>query len=817
MTSIGQFEPVPSDLINRSEFPPDQPLRPFAAWRVEDGVYLYLNEEPLRVNGEIVNPRITSADPSAGSAVLTEGDYWCFIYKRTTDIEADAYDVYDAVIAPKSVAASLDENIVYCFRVIEVFADLSFQQYAYGTVVISGLPEDTSRIAPFYVTTVGYRDDVKADTRYFVYVPSSPVGCCAKYNGYDCEVINDNQETIGVGGMVMPVYTSDVVEFFVDESGRGSVYGVVTTLETAWIKRYYLEITQTPNDVQYTPVSTFKIADIAPNGNTPPIPEGEGEFSESISFDEEYDVRLSTQAVCSDFMSVADLPATVSLKMSPNDIGYRTLLRPFCITSFESSDLPDWSGRPMMYLPKESVLLNSEFVEIVKTGGIQGDLMLLTPGNWWCVILGDENEDATEGGGSAPQAYSEVDVMAKNMTAVIMKSDDYPKGENIFFAFKVAEVYSEYFGEGAFQEFAYGQVCLTVQSWGIHRIAPFEVITLTYVSADALQTREYYVYTPEGQTLTYKGEPVDIEGSDGGWTKVPIDNGAKYFGQTIWCYREVVSKSAEDPTGTRNAKFTTDSRRVYSGEVEFFFPVAHIGPGEIADDKAPKMVLVGVEETENEKSLPGARVDIENMARLYSRHLSNGVVLIDDGATVEAVKEAIEWAVSDSEVAVLYFSCHGGCDDAGNNHILLYDGRLTDAVVWELIENAECPVHLIFDCCESGTMYGPPSTPMPNAVKGTAKPSGWAVALHSKALKSGTGIQMLCWSAATDSTLAWGNIDTGGQLTSAIVRYAKDGTLYNEIWHKVKRDLMDREAPYDQTPVSTEFGSFWSGKKFFLD
>ena len=806
-TNIGTFSSVPLGYVDKSEDSP--PLRPFAAWQTYGGVSLYLNEETLRVNGENIMPVVNGQSSGTYGGILSAGDWWCFIYKLAHDEEADPLNIYDAVIAKKEWATGYN-NIIYCFRVIEVFDDLTFQQYAYGGVDITGLPTDTSRQAPFHISVLGYRDDCKSEVHYKLYAPREPEGVCASYNGEPCAVkfFGSSSEEQG-----------DYFEIEVDDKGAASVYGVITSPNPdAATPKYYLEITQQETNVVYERVDSFCIAEIGPRGDTPPDPKDEaGNEGEGLSAGKPVgDLALSGSA----------LPLTANDDQSGDseEIKYRTLLRPFGITSFESSARPSWSGRVMMYIPKDSLYLNSEIIEITKNEQGQGDLVLLSPGTWWCVITGDPDEDATETTAGTFQAYSDTDVQAMKMHAELVMSDDYPAEKNLFYAFKVAEVYSEMFEDGAFQEFAYGQVQLGMDMPGVHHIVPFQVMTVNWISQEAVQKREYYCYVPQGKSLFSNGVSVTIEGTEGSWVKLPVKNEDQFFGVTVWCYRLAKQDSEEedenDPAEnlSRNAMLTTDKKEFATQKLEFYFPIARIGPGYEDGLVTSRVLIVGVENPQEGRALRGARLDAARMSNLFSEYVKDGIVLVDDEASVENVKMGMQWVSKASGAAVIYFSCHGSCDGNGNNTLGLYDGSLTDAEVWEVVESAACPVFLIFDACMSGTMYAPPGEGGTVVPFSTVRPKDWATAMEKRALGSGNAnVQMLCWAAAADDQFAWGNHESGGALTSAIAQFASKGKFYWEIWTQIFINLTHRQPPCAQIPVKTEIGDFWQNRRFFIE
>lgn len=854
---LNSFAPAPLDLEDKSEN--QSPVfRPFAAWKEGNGVFLYLNERTLRINGEIVSPKIESARGS----VLGPGDWWCFVYKRKPDSEADPYDVYDAAIAPKAAALTWDRNIVYCFRVIQVFDDLSFQQYAYGEVVISGLPEIKTNLTPFHISVLGYRDDIKTDVRYFLYAPQSPAGACAKYNGKPCKVLDrvvriDDESSVdsesedpieyktdfeseeeGIGDASdswdsedSSDLDDDYIEIYVDAHGKGVVYGYITSPNPAVPNpRYYLEIAQKDTSkVKYEVLATICIAEIGPDGDALPKLDDD-ESSESEESDESNESEESDELCESEewgldcernWRGLTEFDYSENSESDSSDESddgrmYRTLLRPFCITAFNSEKEPELSGRTAMFLPKFSVWLNSELVELETGEDTKGDFKMLSPGTWWCALIGDPDEEnaAEDQTGGHVQAYTpDRDVRAKNVSAKIVKSDEYPYEDGLFFAFKIAEVYSEWFGQGSFQEFTYGEVNIASESRGIHHIVPFEIMTVTRVDRQLLQVRDYYCYTPPGNTLFFNGKSVGIEGAQGVWTKLEVGNEAIDFGVDVWCYKVSKDSEKDDEEDKKNAKLTTNKKEAMTAKTDFVFPVAHIGPERDVDSTA-RAVIVAVEHSKRAGEATGAYYDAQRMSALFARHVGEGVVLISEEATKEAVLDAMKWATRPgTEVGVIYISSHGGCDDWGNNTLSLYDAELTDAEVWSIIRKAACPVFLIFDACQSGTMYRPPEM-QPRNVERRQK-SNWATALKAMATRDNPGVNMLCWAAATDMRAAYSNVSTGGFFTTAIVEHMQEGMLYKSIFAKVKNQLANREPP--QVPQETEYGDFWYDQKFFLN
>lgn len=832
---IGSFESTSLDYANRSEYHDSHeeinllwPLyRPADSWRTGSRITMFFYPDEGFVS---VNDEKKAVSPMS----LGPGEWWCYILKNDdgggleTSMVSPNPDypptIYTLTIVKKEQRKSIERDVRFAFKIIDIFDDLSFQQYAYGEVVISGLLEDESRIAPFHLNVINYRDDRKKEIHYYIYLPTSPNNPVLWYNGWRLPIV----------GVV-----NDFHEIFVDAEGKGRAYGVIKKRkyfpdtdgrEDAGddsgpaIPPYYLKIAQeVPGTTDESDDSSesegsddsseedddvvewFPIVEITPKGDKMPGPQDVEPDDSSEEGDESSDESSDDPIITREIVFPGEQKETArrdcpSALQTSSEVKYRTLLRPFCITAFDQPEGFEYTNRCMMFVPKYSIVINNQPVEIKPPAdGTEkiGDLLPVTQGEWWCIIReSDEGGDSEE----SEEEYYE-DEYSRNFKAELLVSEGYPKEKNIFFAFKVAEIYSEEFGEGAFQEFAYGEVTISRPIRGIERLVPFETVCVTLTDANFRQQRNYFVYTPAGKSIMYKGQAVEVADSEGNWTRLPIPfGGMNVPRKTFWCYLRKNESAAQ----------ITDVKADFdSGDVEFFFPVVGIGQ-EITDEDefdSSKVVLVGVEDSEVSAGLPGAVLDIENMSMLFEPYVTEMMCLRNEDATVQAVKNALQWAVSGTEgVAVLYVSSHGNYADE-HNTVSLYDGRLTDDDVWAIIESANKPVWLIFDTCMSGTMYGPPDA--------EKYAHTWGAYFRSRA-KSADQLQMLCWAGASDTTLGWGSATEGGNFTNAIIRHAKRGRPYTEIWEQVVHDGSLRTPPFEQMPVASEIGDFWSQLRFFL-
>lgn len=831
---IGRFESVSLDYANRSEYHDSHDLinelwplyRQAEALPRRTSVLLFFNIEEgfVCVNGETI--------PFSPMA-LGPGEWWCYILKKEEDglsTVAVSYQpgtepsYFEACIIKKEDRKALEKDVRFAFKVIDVFDDYSFQQYAYGEVVISGLLLDESRIAPFHLNVINYRDDRKKEIHYYVYLPQTPDNPCLWYNGWKLPIKD---------------VVNDFHEIFVDDEGNASVIGVIRKRRAApdadgreyphddsnvVIPPYYLEIAQevpivndddssseydsdSSSEEEDEIVETFPIVAISPKVDKMPgpqdvEPDDSSEESDS-SADESSEEPILTREVEFPQLGKDEHKRAMQpiLRLGSEEVKYRTLLRPFCITAFDKPEDYEYTNRCMMFIPKYSIVINNQPVNIKTPADSTekiGDLLPVTQGEWWCIIRErDEEEDSEE---SEDEYYE--DEFSRNFEAELLVSEGYPHKKNIFFAFKVAEIYSEEFGEGAFQEFAYGEVTICRPHRGIERLVPFETIAVTLTDANFRQQRNYFTYTPAGKSIIYNGQSIPIDGAEGNWTRLPIPTGGMSVPRkSFWCYL----KNGE------SAAHITDSKPAFdSGDIKFYFPVVGIGQ-EIDDPESfdsARIVLVGAEESEVSSGLPGAVLDVENMSEMFEHYATEIRILRNEDATVKGVKNALKWAVDGTEgVAVFYVSSHGNCEQ-GHNTVSLYDGRLTDDEVWEIIKDSHKPVWLIFDTCMSGTMYGPPDA--------EKYAHSWGTYFRSMATRSASDLQMMCWSGANDSAVGWGSATEGGHFTNAIIRHVKRGRSYFDIWGLVIHDDALTTAPFEQIPVASEIGDFWSRLKFFL-
>ena len=84
---------------------------------------------------------------------------------------------------------------------------------------------------------------------------------------------------------------------------------------------------------------------------------------------------------------------------------------------------------------------------------------------------------------------------------------------------------------------------------------------------------------------------------------------------------------------------------------------------------------------------------------------SNIKTLTDSDATNVTLRNTIEWLDENedyNDISIFYFVGHGGCDIDDNEYIKLFDSKISDVELDELLDCLEGKVIIVLDCCNSG-------------------------------------------------------------------------------------------------------------------
>ena len=246
-----------------------------------------------------------------------------------------------------------------------------------------------------------------------------------------------------------------------------------------------------------------------------------------------------------------------------------------------------------------------------------------------------------------------------------------------------------------------------------------------------------------------------------------------------------------------------------------------LGPlfkGNIKLAKKTGIVVVGVQRSAKYGNCPGATVDAANMTSLLSKY-AKPVVLNDAKATKAAVSNALLNAVKNNDLAIFYFSGHGGSDPIGdvsgetdgkNESICLYNTYMLDNEIWNIVRQAKDRVFLIFDCCHSETMFRHPEMSM-RAFTGSQNDTE-SQRINYGLEPRGSGVNLLVWSGCPDNGLSY-CYDTGGFLTTTIYKVWRNHpriATYDQIWKNVVRANILKM----QHPKRTLLGHGFGGPAF---
>ena len=240
--------------------------------------------------------------------------------------------------------------------------------------------------------------------------------------------------------------------------------------------------------------------------------------------------------------------------------------------------------------------------------------------------------------------------------------------------------------------------------------------------------------------------------------------------------------------------------------------------GKVKTAKKTGIVVVGVQHSAKYGTCPGAAVDSANMTALLSKY-GTPVVLQDAKATKAAVSNALLNAVKNNDLAIFFFSGHGGSErlgdvsdeaDGKNEFICLYNTYMLDNEIWNIISQAKGRVFMIFDCCHSETMFRHPEISLRGILKDAENTEEKRIDYGLQ--PRGKTMNVLIWSGCPDSGLSY-CYDTGGFLTSAVYNVCKSYpkiATYDQIWECVKR--VNRLKM--QNPKRTLIGNGFGGPVF---
>jgi len=77
--------------------------------------------------------------------------------------------------------------------------------------------------------------------------------------------------------------------------------------------------------------------------------------------------------------------------------------------------------------------------------------------------------------------------------------------------------------------------------------------------------------------------------------------------------------------------------------------------------------------------------------------------------------------------------------------------------------------------------------------------------------RAGSSVLMLCWSGCPDDSYSYGS-EYGGEFTTTLLKYAKSGKTYDDVWKKVSTDAA---LARQQRVCATKIGEFDSKKAIF--
>ena len=222
--------------------------------------------------------------------------------------------------------------------------------------------------------------------------------------------------------------------------------------------------------------------------------------------------------------------------------------------------------------------------------------------------------------------------------------------------------------------------------------------------------------------------------------------------------------------------------------------------------KTVSVVVFGMEKS-SAGNCPGSELDASRFVGLMRKlgYGSNIKTFINERGTIANFESSVSEAVR-SDLAIIYYSGHGGSDDhhrlgTGINEddgvdefLCLYDGYYLDDNIWNIVSQSKGRVFLVFDCCHSKTMFRSP-------------PMGeYAGLMYARADGQPEQFSILCWSGCPDNTYSYGS-NEGGFFTSTMLKYWSSGISYDRLWRMISSDEGLKKAQICQ---QTFIGGQWN-------
>lgn len=220
------------------------------------------------------------------------------------------------------------------------------------------------------------------------------------------------------------------------------------------------------------------------------------------------------------------------------------------------------------------------------------------------------------------------------------------------------------------------------------------------------------------------------------------------------------------------------------------------------------VVIFGMEHS-SAGNCPGSELDAKRFKELMEKmgYGSRTQVFLNGAGTIANYERSISEAVK-SDLAIIYYSGHGGSDDhhrlgTGANEddgvdefLCLYDGYYLDDKIWSMVSKSNGKVFMIFDCCHSQTMMRSP-------------PLEEFQGIMAAGADGNDSFALLCWSGCPDDTYSYGSKE-GGFFTSTLMKHWKPGISYEQLWKSISADESLKSAQYCQ---QTLLGGGWNFKK----
>lgn len=228
---------------------------------------------------------------------------------------------------------------------------------------------------------------------------------------------------------------------------------------------------------------------------------------------------------------------------------------------------------------------------------------------------------------------------------------------------------------------------------------------------------------------------------------------------------------------------------------------------EQADKKSTGVLCIGMENSRFAGNCPGAQIDATRMHNVLKKYSDNATLLVSQQATkVVVMQKMVE--VCQKDLAIIFYSGHGGdqkqsvstqanwAEPTGKDQFLcLYDAKMLDDEIWNILCGAKGRVVLICDCCHSGTMFRAPLS-----LEGKKVNEGLFGASNEP--------DLFYIGGCIDQSYSYGDAN-GGLLTNAFLERFREDKTYEDMWKVLHNNkILNQSEQVQHTELGKSFKDY---------